>query len=59
MKLVKTDQRVLDHLLEKYKFDLKTKSKEIKKDKKYQGKPSTYKHKLRPINGKDVTTIEK
>lgn len=57
MKLVKTDERVIDHLLEKSKFEVKTKRNQIKNNKKVEGKLSDYKFKLRPVNGKDISTI--
>jgi len=59
MKLVKTDPRLLDNFLNKSKFETKTKKNEINSSKKNLAKPSTYKFKLRPINGKDVSSIEK
>ena len=58
-KLLKTDPRVIDNLLNKLKYEIKGKKNDIKKNKKVEGKLSGYKFKLRPINGKDTTTIEK
>ena len=59
MKLVKADERVVDNLLNKSKFEVKTKKNDIKTNKKTEGKLSVYKFKLRPINGKDISSIEK
>ena len=58
-KLVKTDVRVIDHLLEKGKYEVKSKRNSIKTNKKVEGKLSGYKFKLRPVNGKDISTMEK
>ena len=56
---MKADERVRGNLLNKVKFELKSKQGHIKSSKKTEGRLSSYKFKLRPINGKDVSTIEK
>ena len=61
-KLVKTDARVIDHLLEKGRYEVKSKKNDIKMNKKFEGKEgklSGYKFKLKSVNGKDVSTMEK
>lgn len=57
--MVATDQRVVANLTNKLNFEVKTKRNQIKHNKKIEGRLSGYKFKLRPINGKDTTTIEK
>lgn len=57
--MVKTDERIVKNLIDKMKFDVRQKRNQIKHDKKMAGRLSGYKFKLRPINGKDTTTIEK
>lgn len=58
-RLIKTDARVVDNLLDKLKFDVKKKKKEINNDKKAETKLSSYKFTLAPINGKDIETISR
>ena len=55
--MVKTDPRVAQNLLNKIKFDVKTKKNMINKNKKNEGRLSGYKFVLHPINGKDISTI--
>ena len=58
-RITKTDERVYHHLLNKIKYEGKTKAKSIKRDKRSDGSISGYKFMLRPINGKDISSIEK
>ena len=54
-----TQPRVAEHLLSKIKFDHRFKSNQIRQYKKGSNRPSRYKFALHPINGKDVSTIQK
>lgn len=58
-KMVKIDCRIVDNLLKRLKFEVKGKKEHIRKDKKIEGKLSDYKFMLYPINGKDISSIEK
>jgi len=57
MKIADLDLRIIDHLLNKLKFDIKGKKHDMKKYMKNENKQSKYKFMLHPINGKDITTI--
>lgn len=59
IKLSKADDRITDNLLKRSAFDAKLRQYHIRNNKKAAGGLSSYKFMLRPINGKDVSTIEK
>ena len=58
LRMFRTDERIADHLLSKIKFDRKQKKKDLRLNVK-AAKKSNYKFALRPVNGKDITTIER
>lgn len=58
-KLIAFDEKIRQNLLKKSSFEVKQKINNINKDKKSEGRLSNYKFVLHPINGKDVSTIQK
>ena len=46
-------------MLNKVKFEVRDKRNQIRHHKRLADKVSAYKFKLRPVNGKDVTSIKK
>ena len=59
MRMFTAQPRVAEHLLSKIKFDHRLKNKQIRQNRKGGNHPSKYKFALHPINGKDVSTIQK
>ena len=58
-KIIKSDSKIIDNLLNKGKYQNKSRLNQIRRSKKTESKPSSYQFKLLPVNGKDVSTIEK
>lgn len=57
--LIRTDPRVIDNLLNRKQFEVKKKQKQIENNQKLDGGVSKYHFKLRPVNGKDISTMKK
>lgn len=58
-KMIAFDEKIRENLLKKSAFQVKQRINNINKDKKSEGRLSNYKFVLHPINGKDVSTIQK
>lgn len=58
-KMISFEEKIRENLLKKSAFEVKQRLNNINKDKKSEGRLSSYKFVLHPINGKDVSTIQK
>lgn len=57
--MISFEEKIRENLLKKSAFEVKQRLNNINKDKKSEGRLSSYKFVLHPINGKDVSTIQK
>lgn len=58
-KIIEADPRVVTNLLNKLQFEIKSQQHDLKSSKRDEGKLSKYKFKLRPINGKDISSMQR